>query len=193
MKKILGLTIVFMLLIGMTGIGTWAYFSDIETSQSNTFAAGTLDLKTGDSDGVSQTLLATNMAPGDTVGSETIILRNNGTVAGSTLDLSFSYTESDGSANPTDMTEHQTAAMIEVTKLNYGTDNLLLIGISDYQLNGYTDIEDLMNADADLSGQSGIADLGSKVFEIEVKLRDDTDNAFQSDGITIIMTFTLNQ
>jgi predicted ribosomally synthesized peptide with SipW-like signal peptide len=34
MKRILGLTIAFMLLIGMASIGTWAYFSDVETSTS---------------------------------------------------------------------------------------------------------------------------------------------------------------
>jgi len=56
MKKILGLTIVFVLLIGMGCIGTLAYFLDTETSSNNTFAAGTLDLKTDDADGVSQTL-----------------------------------------------------------------------------------------------------------------------------------------
>ena len=190
MKKIVGLTIVVMLLIGMTGIGTWAYFIDTETSQSNTFAAGTLDLKTDDSDGVSQTLLATNMAPGDTVGPETIILNNTGSVAGSTLDLSFSYIENDNGTNPTDMTANQTAAMLGVTTLNYDGSSILG-SVSDSQPNGYIDIEDLYNAD--LSGQSGIVYSGNKVFEIEVKLRDDTGNDFQEDGITITMTFTLNQ
>jgi predicted ribosomally synthesized peptide with SipW-like signal peptide len=190
MKKILGLTIVFMLLIGMSAIGTWAYFSDIETIQNNTFAAGTLDLKTGDSDGVSQTLLATNMAPGDTVGPETIILNNAGSVAGSTMDLSFSYVENDNGTNPTNMTANQTAAMLEVTTLDYNSSSILGT-VSDSQPNGYIDIEDLYNAD--LSGQSGIADSANKVFGIEVKLRDNTGNDFQEDGVTITMTFTLNQ
>ena len=190
MKKVLGLTIVCMLLTGMTGIGTWAYFIDTETSQSNTFAAGTLDLKTDDSDGVSQTLLATNMAPGDTVGPETIILNNTGSVGASSLDLSFSYIENDNGTNPTDMTANQTAAMLGVTTLNYDGSSILG-SVSDSQPNGYIDIEDLYNAD--LSGQSGIVYSGNKVFEIEVKLRDDTGNDFQEDGITITMTFTLNQ
>ena len=61
MKRILGLTIAFMLLTGMTGIGTWAYFSDVETSTGNVLAAGTLDLKTDDEDGVSQTLFVLNI------------------------------------------------------------------------------------------------------------------------------------
>ena len=76
MKKILGLTVAVLLSIGMVGIGTWAYFSDVETSTGNVLTAGTLDLKTNDVDGVSQTLLATNMEPGDTIGPEIIILKN---------------------------------------------------------------------------------------------------------------------
>lgn len=190
MKRILGLTIAFMLLIGMAGIGTWAYFIDIETSQGNTFAAGTLDLKTDDVDGVSQTLLATNMAPGDTVGPETIILKNTGSVAGSTLDLAFSYVENDGSPNPVNMSADATAAMIEVTTLKYDG-NDLLSSVSDGNGNGYPDIEDLKNAD--LSGQDGIDAGATKDFEIAVQLRASTSSDFQADGITITMTFILNQ
>ena len=190
MKKILGLAIAFVLLIGMTGIGTWAYFSDTETSTGNQLTAGTLNLTTNDADGVTQTLLATNMAPGDTVGPETITLKNTGSVAASSLDLAFSYVESDGSTNPVDMTADATAAMLEVTTLNYGGSSLLS-SVSDGNSNTYKDIEDLKNAD--LSGQSGIDASASKDFEIAVQLRTSTGNDFQADGITVTMTFTLNQ
>jgi len=191
MKKIIGLTIAFMLLIGMTGIGTWAYFSDVEASTGNQMTAGTLDLKTNDADGVSQTLFVTNMAPGDTVGPETIILKNIGSVDGSTLDLVFSYIENDGSSNLVDKTEDETAAMLEVKVLNYGGSSLLG-SINDGNGNGWKDIQDLTTSD--LSGQSGIgAAPASKVFEIGVMLRTETGNDFQSDGITVTMTFTLNQ
>ena len=191
MKKIIGLTIAFMLLIGMTGIGTWAYFSDVEASTGNQMTAGTLDLKTNDVDGVSQTLFVTNMAPGDTVGPETITLKNTGSVDGSTLDLVFSYIENDGSSNLVDMTADETAAMLEVTVLNYDGSSLLG-SISDGNSNTWTDIEDLKNAD--LSGQSSIAASASKDFQIAVQLRGvETGNDFQSDGIIVTMTFTLNQ
>ena len=70
MKKVLGLTVALLLLSGMTGIGTWAYFSDTETSAGNQMAAGTLDLKTDDVDGVSQTLFVTNLEPGSTYSAE---------------------------------------------------------------------------------------------------------------------------
>jgi len=191
MKKILGLTIAFMLLIGMTGIGTWAYFSDVEASTGNQMTAGTLDLKTNDVDGVSQTLFTTNMAPGDTVGPETITLKNIGSVDGSTLDLVFSYIENDGSSNLVNKSADETAAMLEVTVLNYDGSSLLG-SISDGNSNTWTDIEDLKNAD--LSGQSSIGASASKDFQIAVQLRGaETGNDFQADGIIVTMTFTLNQ
>ncbi len=190
MKKILGLTIAFMLLISMGGIGTWAYFQDTETSTGNVFAAGTLDLKTDDVDGVTQTLYASNLKPGDNV-SGSITLKNTGSVAGSTLDLVFEYIESDSSPNPAPMSANATAAMIEVTTLIYGIDDLLVPVISDYQPNGYTDIEDLKNAD--LTGQAGIDASATKDFTITVQFRGDAGHDFQSDGINITITFTLNQ
>ena len=190
MKKILGLTIAFMLLIGMVGIGTFAYFSDVDTVSSNQLSAGTLDLKTNDADGVSQTLYAINMAPGDTVGPQTITLRNGGSVNGTTLDLSFSYVESDNSPNPNDMDANSTAAMIEVTTLNYGGSSILG-DVNDLNVNGYKDIQDLKNAN--LTGQSGLTPSATKDFQIAVQLRSDTGNDFQADGITVAITFTLNQ
>lgn len=190
MKKILGLTVALLLLSGMTGIGTWAYFSDTETSSGNQMAAGTLDLKTNDMDGVSQTLFAVNMEPGDIVSSEIITLKNAGSVAGTTVDLAFSYVENDLSANPADMSADATAARIEVTVLKY--DGLsLLAGVTDTNSNGFRDIQDLTNSD--LSGQSGIGAQATKEFEITVKSKIDTSNDFQDDGITVTMTFTLNQ
>jgi len=43
-KKILGLSIAIVLIIGLVAGGTWAYFSDTETSTGNTFSAGTVDI-----------------------------------------------------------------------------------------------------------------------------------------------------
>jgi predicted ribosomally synthesized peptide with SipW-like signal peptide len=174
----------------MSGIGTWAYFSDVETSSGNVFAAGTLDLKTDDVDGVSQTLLTSNMMPGDIVGPETIILKNSGSLAGSSLDLSFSYLESDSSPNPSDMSADDTAGIIELITLNY--DSASLLGsVSDSNTNGYKDVYDLSLAD--LSGLDGIVSLATKDFEIAVQLRSDASKNFQADGIDMTMTFILNQ
>ncbi len=45
MKKILGLSIAAILIIGLVAGGTVAYFSDTETSEDNTFTAGVIDLE----------------------------------------------------------------------------------------------------------------------------------------------------
>lgn len=45
MKKILGLGLAALLVMAMVGGGTWAYFSDTESSTGNTLSAGTLDLQ----------------------------------------------------------------------------------------------------------------------------------------------------
>lgn len=190
MKKIFCLTIALLLLIGSTGAATWAYFSDTEASTGNQLIAGTLDLKTDNADGVTQTLYATNMEPGGTVGPSTIQLKNSGSVDGSSLDIAFSYVESDGSPNPVNMSADETAAMIEATTLNYGGSSLLS-SVSDSNSNGYKDLQDLKNAD--LSGQSGLNTQATKDFEIAVQLRSETGNGFQADGITMTITFTLNQ
>jgi len=190
MKKIIGLTIALLLLVGMAGIGSWAFFNDVETSTGNVLAAGTLDLKTDDADGISQTLLASNMAPGDTVGPETIVLKNSGSLPGASLDLSFTYVESDSSPNPADMSANATAAVIEVTTLNYGSSSILG-SVNDNNSNGYKDVEDLYTSN--LTGQSGINSLSTKNFEITVQLRSDVNKNFQADGIDITMTFILNQ
>ena len=190
MKKILGLTIALLLIIGLAAVGTFAYFNDAETSTGNQLVAGTLDLKTDDADGVSQTLYATSILPSDTVGPSTIVLKNSGSTNGSTLDISFSYVESDGSPNSINKSADETAAMMEVATLSYGGSSLLT-SVDDGNSNGYKDVYDLANAD--LTGQSGLNASATKNFQIAVQFRSDTGNDFQADGITMTMTFTLNQ
>ena len=50
MKKVIILTIAALLIIGTISGGTWAFFSDTETSQNNTITAGSLDLQVGVTD-----------------------------------------------------------------------------------------------------------------------------------------------
>lgn len=190
MKKIVGLSLALVMVIGMAGVCTFAYFIDNESSSGNQLVVGTLDLKTNDSDGVTQTLYATNMSPGATIGSSTIALRNAGTTDGATLDINFSYVESDGSPNTVDNSADEVTAMIEVIALDYGSSDLLS-SISDINTNGYKDVEDLKNSD--VTGLIGIDASATKDFDISVRLRSETGNDFQSDGITITMTFTLKQ
>ena len=65
MKKIAGLTIAALLIIGLVGGGTYAYFSDTESSTGNTLTAGTLDLNIDGGDAAVTTFDVSNVAPGD--------------------------------------------------------------------------------------------------------------------------------
>ena len=190
MKKIAALCLALILALGMLGVETFAYFSDTEISSGNRLAAGTLDLKTNDADGVSQTLFAIDMSPGAIVSSSSITLRNAGTINGAALDMGFTYAESDGSPNSVNKTADETAAVIEVIAFNYGGFSLLS-SIGDANGNGYKDVYDLKNSN--LNGQSGIAASAARSFDISVRLKSDTGYDFQADGISITMTFTLRQ
>lgn len=189
-RTIISLVFVALLVIGAAGIATWALFTDTEESTDNQLVAGSLDLRTDDADGVTQTLYATGMAPGDTVGPATIVLSNAGTMNGSSLDISFSYVENDGGSNEVDMTADEMAAMIEVTTLSYDGSSILG-SVSDDNVNGYLDVQDLTTAD--LSGQSGLTTVETKDYVITVQFRSDVGNDYQGDGITMTMTFVLNQ
>lgn len=104
MKKIFGLTIAALLIIGLVGGGTWAYFSDTETSTGNTFTAGTLDLALTDAvedgtDGETLTYVFSGIAPEDEDW-DTLTVQNNGSVDG-VLDLSvITVTDDENLPNP---------------------------------------------------------------------------------------------
>jgi spore coat-associated protein N len=131
MKKILGLTIAAVLVMGLVGGGTWAYFSDTETIGDNEFLAGTLDLgldTTADQDptgSITGTFSTTAFAPGDTK-SATIYVNNEGSIAMTSLNMTFSNTSViDGTpgsvdAGPGGATD-DLLQMITLTDLKFGT------------------------------------------------------------------------
>ena len=191
MNKILGLSLALVMVVGLIGGETFAYFINSEPT-SNSFVSGSLTLKTNDSDGVSQTLYAASMSPGAATGPSTITLKNAGTADGATLDIVFSYAESDGSPNTVNKSADDVAALMEVITLTYGSSDLLgIIDDLNNNNNGYKDVYDLNNSG--LTGLSGIAASATKDFIISVRLRSEAGNDFQADGIAITMTFTLKQ
>jgi len=115
-KKILILTITTVFIIGMVGTGTWAYFSDVETSTGNTFTAGTLNLTvdvtgggsvsgtvTPGGDGVNEYITLSGVKPGDS-GTITWTCTNTGSIAG-TLTVASTVTSDENS-----LTEPETSA-----------------------------------------------------------------------------------
>lgn len=87
MKKIIGLTIAALLIIGLVGGGTYAWFSDTESSTGNTLTAGTLDLNINGGNVAVNTFDVGNVAPGAS-GSANCTLANVGSISGE-LDVSI--------------------------------------------------------------------------------------------------------
>ena len=110
MKKILGLTIAALLVMGLIGGGTWAYFTDVETSTGNVFTAGTLNLTadvtgggavqgtvTPGDDGVNEYITLANLKPGDS-GTVTFTCTNTGNLPG-TLTITSTATFAENGVN----------------------------------------------------------------------------------------------
>jgi hypothetical protein len=124
MKKIVALGLVMIMLLA-AGVGAFAYLKDAQSPPGDQMIAGTLDLKTNDADGVSRTLYALSMSPGDSAASEPVMLKNTGNVGGSTLDIVFSYAEDDGSPNTINKSADATAAVMQLTALTYDGADIL--------------------------------------------------------------------
>jgi len=204
-KKILGLTIAIVLIIGTVAGVTWAYFSDTEASSGNVFAAGTLTLKLTDSDetdqdGVTASWSNTNMAPGDTcVG--WVDLKNVGTIEADHVEISFANTVTNvvTAGDDTDISDS-----LNVTVMSYGTTDLLA------QTGGDFDNADIQAADGNNSDTITLDELhgitiddltevpganGAPVvtFDMTVQLDSNTGDGNQGDSVTTVITFTLNQ
>ena len=83
MKKVIGLTFAALLIIGIAGGGTWAFFSDSEISQNNTLTAGTLDLQVGATDPCTESIdVGPNLKPGDSGNAADWTVSNLGSVTG---------------------------------------------------------------------------------------------------------------
>ena len=99
MKKILGLSVAALLIIGVIGGATFAYFSDTELSEDNILTAGTLDLNIDGGNIAVTTLNVTAAEPGGT-GSDSSILANVGSMAGE-LDIATSAVTNTGAVSGT--------------------------------------------------------------------------------------------
>jgi predicted ribosomally synthesized peptide with SipW-like signal peptide len=80
LKKIVGLSITALLVLCLTAVSTWAYFKDTESTQSNTFQSGTLDLQVGL---VTGQLSVSDLIPGSSGNASAWLLQNSGSLDGS--------------------------------------------------------------------------------------------------------------
>jgi len=201
-----------ILMIGVVamaaGAGTFAYFSDTETSTENTFTAGTLDLTLSNdgttyTDGVTATWTASNMKPGDT-GVDTLYIKNAGSISGY-IDLSgIGVTDAEG-ANPESET---TGVMSDDLKIQLwidtdgdevvdvdGAGNLLeesvypaaAIGAPDPGMATIDGIASSYDLDEPISAGSVIN------LTMKWELPTGTGNDVQGDSVTLEMTVELDQ
>lgn len=199
--KILVSGLMICLVVGMTGGGTFAFFSDTESS-TGTFSAGTLNLTIKDQneyfygDGVTSTWNLSNMKPGDTVNGW-VRLRNEGSIEPDHLDIDVSNTvidplgpESDTEEGSDDLDKH-----IFITHLNYTyyTDTVKA------DLNDLSDVDGDENISVDEFESQGLHNLPAppdkdKYYTLYMTLQFDPSagNDYQGDILNMTMTFRLD-
>jgi spore coat-associated protein N len=201
MKKILGLTVAALLVMGLVGGGTWAYFSDTETSQNNSLTAGTLDLTIGGGNTAVTTFSATAVKPGDS-GTGSSVLANTGSMNG-TLGITFSAISntSGGTAEFNNGTgdlgaNTEMAVYIDVDQsgaFNAGDIGLKADGTT------YTSVGGLQYASIDSYGGKSyaavetLANGAADSFAVAWNVPTTAGNSIQGDAVSFDVTFTLDQ
>lgn len=215
-KKILFSLMTIALVGALVGGGIFAYFSDIETSEDNTFTAGTLDVVLSDwtasvdnagpgshataTGGVSFSI--SDVAPGDT-STTSINLTNGGSIDALSVYMEVDVTddEPDADTEPEGVAEggvdtYDISKWIEIISITYdGVDVSSLY--SDANSNGWLDLDDLNTAgEKELTAVTGVTSLDAgetDTLSVDMLLRTDTDNKYQGDRSTITVTFTTTQ
>ncbi len=192
MKKIIISLMAVMITVGLVGIGTYAIFSDTETSLGNTFTAGTLDLTVNDKDGpsvVSYTF--ENMKPGD---EETVTfwLENVGTIKDVKARMQFDITQNleNGCNEP--------EGLVDATCGTPGDGEGELAGVlmTEIYFNGGFATRGNLSA-LDAKEEFPLPPWQSDWYKNEVRLNFSIDssvgNIIQGDACTVDITFALEQ
>jgi len=184
-RRVLGAAVAVGLGGAAAGAGTFAAFSDTESSSDNAVQAGTLDLTLDGGNQAVTFLDETDVFPGES-GQASLTLANAGSLSGvpeievtgiQSTENGYSGGESqDGSPNDGELDEHLElrATLGSQTVLNWTTAD----GISVGQTFPVT---------------SSIGSGNSKPFTVEWRLPSDTGNEAQGDGFTFDLTFRLLQ
>ena len=168
------------------GAGTFALFSDTESSSGNSVQAGTLNLTADGNDGAATTTLdVTGAAPGES-GTETTTLRNTGNIDGylnvtvdavSSAENGLSEPERDAGDSSTGSNSGELAEYVNLNlgfADDFGAGNVL--AMENVQFNPNTLLGD-----------------GPKDLEVEWEIDEDAGNVIQSDSVTIDFTIELVQ
>lgn len=218
MKKILGLTVAALLVMGLAIGGTWAYFSDTETSPGNVMTAGTLDLDLGGASSVPFTV--SDIKPGDSSDPEVSwTLTQSGSLSGNLTITMGTVTnnentiwdpESDQGDDSDDPNGGELGSKVKIAIwLDEGNDgwddtnDLYLVDGGTTQAwtagssvpTGAYDFIDNFSGDS-WSNVTTLSGGGATYFKLSYSFPDSgdaTDNMAQSDNCTFDVTFDLQQ
>lgn len=193
-RRVLGGMITLGGAAAAAGAGTYAWFSDTETSSNNTIQAGTLTLS-GVSNGV---FSATNIAPGQSApsaGTNTITATydSGSSVNPAEIDFSIGTFSEPSETQPTDYTTDETASAL-ASVLNLDTAQLLQNGTVVYDFiadAGFTTLADLEGYTQDAAFSAAPGDTVS--LELAVTMDTAAGNTYQADGVVMSVTFDAQQ
>ncbi|MDQ0270494.1 CalY family protein [Cytobacillus purgationiresistens] len=172
--------------IVLIGGGTYAYFSDTETT-NNTFAAGTLDLAAEPLEIIN----VNNIKPGDSV-LRSFELQNNGTLDIDKVLLNTDYTVTDAKGdNMEDFGEHI------VVEFLYNADKLdeVIYKTTLAELKSMTPEAVGESVFYPLLGEKGlpVGTIDDLVVQINFEENGEDQNQFQGDALNLEWTFTATQ
>jgi spore coat-associated protein N len=214
MKLIPSAVLSISLVLLLAGTGTWAEYSDVETSVGNTLTAGTMDLYMTDNGPViDREWKLENMVPGTSFKSGQLNLYNDGTVAADHVEISFSNICRDPGAEAGANEESDTLngadgmdSYLKVDSMTYGpfTGNprvLVYNGVSrDSSIlesttdnNNYIDLADLNGITMDDLEPPGTQKQNPMDFSMQISFDESAPNDYQGDECTLTLTFVLSQ
>lgn len=195
------------------GMGTYAYFTETDTSSANTVSGGTLDLTLDGTNGdVTSSFSLAKGAPGTTV-THTYDLRNVGPVSADHVEVTLSATENDGGMTEpsdadlnTELNNTQTQQQIRVVKYEYQNDAGTVLtdmrsSISDTNNNGIKDLAEAIDQTGITDGlappQANSGNTTKLVITLEIASESGSftgsDEAIMADGVDVKLAVTLNQ
>ena len=191
-KMLLSLLVIGVVSVS-AGAGTWAYFSDTETSTDNTFTAGTLDLELDGADGITGFGI-TDVAPGDSGEATSIVVSNAGSIDG---DLTVSISDVDDEENGE---ENDAEAEDDDTSSNdgYAANDGSAIGDLSYEItltvsDGTTTYVGNLNTLTNLVDMDFGSIGADKTITVSYAVDTDADNQIQGDSVSFDIDFSLDQ
>jgi predicted ribosomally synthesized peptide with SipW-like signal peptide len=171
-RKVLGSAAVVGVASAGAGAGTFAYFSDTESTEDNTVSAGTLDLTLNSGNGFNYSF--TNIAPGQST-TVSVELNNAGNVNASNVVVETSVDTGGDSAN--------LANELQIDSLTWNGNSVSTTAST---------IGDLTSTNLDLDA-SPINGGSTATLEAEVTFNPNAGNNFQGVSVDIDHDFTLLQ